>query len=170
LNIHIYRLALLALFVLLAAAASVLLGTVRIPWRTAIDAIWHFDGSRDQLIIRSVRLPRAVIALTVGASLALAGCMMQALSRNDLAGPELFGINYGAALAIVAVMFGAGSASLYTTALAALLGAGAAGGLVFLISMLGKEQMTPVKLVMAGATINLLLASITQGILIVNSQ
>ncbi|OXM15131.1 iron ABC transporter permease [Paenibacillus herberti] len=160
----------LFILVLLAFLLSISIGVVSIPFRSIVDAFWSFDGSREQLIVRDVRLPRALVALVVGCSLAIAGCVMQALSRNDLAGPELFGINYGAALAIVIAMFVSGSASTYLFASSALLGAALAGIFVFLLSSLGRGALTPIKLVIAGSTMNLLLASITQGILILNEQ
>ncbi|WP_176444894.1 FecCD family ABC transporter permease [Paenibacillus herberti] len=166
----IIGLIILFILVLLAFLLSISIGVVSIPFRSIVDAFWSFDGSREQLIVRDVRLPRALVALVVGCSLAIAGCVMQALSRNDLAGPELFGINYGAALAIVIAMFVSGSASTYLFASSALLGAALAGIFVFLLSSLGRGALTPIKLVIAGSTMNLLLASITQGILILNEQ
>jgi len=163
-------LAFLLLLVVTTMIISIRFGIVHICFRSVLDAFWSFDGSRDQLIIRSVRLPRALIAIVVGSSLAVAGCLMQALSRNALAGPELFGVNYGAALAAVIASFLLGSTSLAIFAGAALLGAAISGASVFLLGSLGREPLTSVKLVLAGATMNLLLAALTQGILILNEQ
>lgn len=163
-------LALLLVMVFLAFLGSIMFGTVQVPLRSVMDAFFSFDGSREHLIIRSVRLPRAVIAVLVGASLAVAGCMMQAVSRNALAGPELFGINYGAALTAVIASFWLGTTSLQMFAWSSLLGAAVAGVLVFLLSSAGKGSMSPIRLVLAGSTLNLLFASLTQGILIMNEQ
>jgi len=163
-------LALLLVMVSLAFLGSIMFGIVKVPLRSVMDAFFSFDGSREHLIIRSVRLPRAVIAVLVGASLAVAGCMMQAVSRNALAGPELFGINYGAALTAVIASFWLGTTSLQMFAWSSLLGAAVAGMLVFLLSSAGKGAMSPIRLVLAGSTLNLLFASLTQGILIMNEQ
>lgn len=163
-------LALLLVMVFLAFLGSVMFGIVKVPLRSVMDAFFSFDGSREHLIIRSVRLPRAVIAVLVGASLAVAGCMMQAVSRNALAGPELFGINYGAALTAVIASFWLGTTSLQMFAWSSLLGAAVAGMLVFLLSSAGKGAMSPIRLVLAGSTLNLLFASLTQGVLIMNEQ
>lgn len=163
-------LALLLVMVSLAFLGSIMFGIVKVPLRSVMDAFISFDGSREHLIIRSVRLPRAVIAVLVGSSLAVAGCMMQAVSRNALAGPELFGINYGAALTAVIASFWLGTTSLQMFAWSSLLGAAVAGMLVFLLSSAGKGAMSPIRLVLAGSTLNLLFASLTQGILIMNEQ
>lgn len=163
-------LALLLVMVSLAFLGSIMFGIVKVPLRSVMDAFISFDGSREHLIIRSVRLPRAVIAVLVGSSLAVAGCMMQAVSRNALAGPELFGINYGAALTAVVASFWLGTTSLQMFAWSSLLGAAVAGMLVFLLSSAGKGAMSPIRLVLAGSTLNLLFASLTQGILIMNEQ
>lgn len=169
-KVRFMGLVLLFILVVIALFSSVMFGIIHIPFRSVLEAFWSFDGSRDHLIIRSVRLPRAIIAAMVGSSLAVAGCLMQALSRNALAGPELFGVNYGAALAVVIASFMIGSTSLTVFAWSALIGAGVAGASVFLLSSFGREPLTSVKLVLAGATMNLLLASLTQGILILNEQ
>ncbi|GAB6989782.1 FecCD family ABC transporter permease [Paenibacillus pini] len=166
----IIGLTILVLLTLLAFLSSIMFGIVKIPGRSVMDAFFAFDGSREQLIVRSVRLPRAIIALAVGSSLAVSGCLMQALSRNALAGPELFGINYGAALTAVLASFWIGTTSLQLYAWSALIGAAVAGILVFLLSSIGRQPLTSIKLVLAGSTLNLLFASLTQGILILNEQ
>ncbi|GGG68302.1 FecCD family ABC transporter permease [Paenibacillus radicis (ex Gao et al. 2016)] len=160
------------LFVLVGFAliASIAFGVVQISVSSIINAIWSFDGAYDQLIIRSVRLPRALIAAAVGGSLAVAGCLMQALSRNGLAGPEIFGVNNGAALAVVIVSIVLHSTSLAVFTWAAMAGAAIAGATVFLLGSIGRQSLTSIKLILAGATINLLFASLTQGILILNEQ
>lgn len=163
-------LAVLCGLMLLAFLSSIRFGIVQLPWGSVMDAFFSFDGSRDHLIIRSVRLPRAIIAVIVGSALAVAGCMMQAISRNALAGPEVFGINYGAALTAVLASYYLGTTSLKLFAWSSLLGAAAAGVLVFVLSSAGRPAMSPVRLVLAGATLNLLFASLTQGMLIMNEQ
>ncbi|PWW36577.1 MULTISPECIES: FecCD family ABC transporter permease [Paenibacillus] len=163
-------LATIIVLTLLAFIFSIMYGIVQIPLRSVVAAFYVFDGSREHLIIQTVRLPRAVIAAVVGSSLAVAGCLMQAISRNALAGPELFGINYGAALTAVLASFWLGTTSLQLFAWSALLGAAVAGVLVFLLSSTGRQPLSSVKLVLAGATLNLLFASLTQGILILNEQ
>ncbi len=65
-------------------------------------ALLHPEATRAaDTIIQTSRLPRTVLAMCVGAFLAVAGALMQALTRNPLAAPGLFGVNAGAALMIV---------------------------------------------------------------------
>lgn len=88
-----------ALLVLLAAAgaASLIYGRTEITVSTAVEAFKHYDEeSTPHIVLRTERLPRTVIAAVVGASLAVAGALMQALTRNPLASPSVFGINAGA--------------------------------------------------------------------------
>ncbi len=76
-------------------AAGIDLGTV---WR----AVFAFDHSSSQhLVIQEFRLPRVVASAVVGASLAVAGALMQGLTRNPLASPTLMGLNGGASLLLV---------------------------------------------------------------------
>ena len=67
----------------------------------SVRCFFHFNGSNEHIIIQNVRLPRALIAASVGASLAIAGCLMQTLTKNPLASPDFIGLNSGAAFFIV---------------------------------------------------------------------
>src|SRR4051794_33537660 len=86
---------------LLCMVSSVMFGVKTYAWDMIRDAYLHFNGTTEHLIIKTARMPRALIAATVGASLAVAGAFMQAITRNPLASPSLFGVNAGAAFAIV---------------------------------------------------------------------
>ncbi len=93
-----------AAFVLfiLAATASVSLGQISIPFSTVVDAFVHFDPAiTEHMLVRTTRLTRAIIAMVIGGALAVAGAYMQALTRNPLASPSIFGINAGAMFFIV---------------------------------------------------------------------
>ena len=84
----------LCLLALLAAiVASVALGAADIAPATVWEAVSAFDSqSPNHLIIRTLRLPRALVAALVGAALAVAGGVMQGLTRNPLADASLLGI------------------------------------------------------------------------------
>jgi len=156
--------------VLLALAGSVAFGKTPLRLQVVIDALFSFDGSREHLLIRTVRLPRALIAMAVGACLGMAGAIMQGITRNPLAGPELFGVNQGAALLVVTHIFILGSANPAVQLGNALLGAGLAGVCVYALGSVGSRGLTPAKLVLAGSVINLFLAALTQGILVFDEQ
>lgn len=150
--------------------ASVRFGAAEIGTRDVISAFTNYDGSEDDLIIRTLRVPRALIAALVGAALAVAGAIMQGLTRNPLAEPGILGINAGAALAVVVSVFLFGSSSLTVYALLAFLGAAVAWAIVYSVGSLGRGGMTPMKLTVAGAALEALLTSITVALLILSQQ
>lgn len=88
--------------VAVAVFASLILGASTIAPADVILALLAFDGSAEHVAVVEVRLPRSVVALAVGASLGVAGALMQAVGRNELADPTILGISWGAALATVA--------------------------------------------------------------------
>jgi iron complex transport system permease protein len=147
---------------------SILFGAVEIPPGTIWQAIFHFDGSTEHLIIRTVRLPRAILAVAVGAALAAAGAITQGLTRNPLAAPDLLGINMGASLAMVLAIFLHGSEG--HALLFAFAGAAIAALTVYWLGSLGRTGLTPLKLVIAGAAVGYLLSSLTSAILILSQR
>ncbi|MDF3636124.1 iron chelate uptake ABC transporter family permease subunit, partial [Enterobacter cloacae] len=71
-------------------------GALRLP----VNVLWSGSDETLRQIWLTIRLPRVLLALVIGGSLALAGCVMQGLFRNPLADPGLLGISSGAALAV----------------------------------------------------------------------
>ena len=161
-------LALGSLVLLVCLLGSVLLGAADIAPGTVWQAVFQFDGSTEHLIIRTVRLPRAVLAVVVGAALAVAGAITQGLTRNPLAAPDILGINVGAALAMVLAVFLRGSGGSYVGF--AFGGAAIAAIAVYWLGSLGRSGLTPLKLVIAGAALSYLLSSLTTGILILSQR
>ena len=149
---------------------SLTLGAASIPPATVLSALFAFDGSTEHLIIRTLRLPRSLIAITVGGALSIAGALMQGLTRNPLAAPDILGVDAGAAFAVVVVVFLLGSESISTQMGAAFLGAGIVAIAVYGIGSLGRGGLTPLNLTIAGAALTALIASLTAGILIVSQQ
>ncbi|TVQ12826.1 MAG: iron ABC transporter permease [Leptolyngbya sp. DLM2.Bin27] len=147
---------------------SVFLGAADIAPGTVGQAIFQFDGSTEHLIIRTVRLPRAILAIVVGAALAVAGAITQGLTRNPLAAPDILSINVGAALAMVLAVLLRGSGGSYVGF--AFGGAAIAAMAVYWLGSLGRSGMTPLKLVIAGAALSYLLSSLTTGILILSQR
>ena len=86
----------LCALLLLLALASVCLGSVRVPLRDVLSALWGGEvPPRSYNIIRHVRLPRVLAALLVGAALSVSGAVLQAVLMNPLAGPNIIGVNAG---------------------------------------------------------------------------
>lgn len=154
----------------LCLLASIRFGAARIGTAEVIAAFTDYDGSEEDLIIRTLRVPRALIAALVGASLGVAGAIMQGLTRNPLAEPGILGINAGAALAVVGAVFLLGVSSLTTYALFAFVGAGIAAVVVYGLGSLGRGGITPMKITVAGAALAALLSSLTTAILILDQR
>lgn len=155
---------------LLCAFASLSAGASAVNPGAVYAALVAPDGSNAQVIVRTIRLPRTLIALSVGAALAVAGALMQGLTRNPLASPGLLGVNAGAALAVVLAvfLFGVGSVTLLTWC--AFLGAGLAAAAVALLGALGRGGATPLKLAVAGAALTAFLSSLTTAVLVLNER
>lgn len=149
-------------------SASIVYGYTKTSWKLAIEAFQYFDGSNEHIIIQTTRLPRALIAMVVGASLAIAGAIMQALTRNPLASPGIFGVNAGAGFFVVfsVTIFSVGSMQSFT--IISFLGAAIAAFAVLIIGSAGLGGLTPMKLTLAGASIAALFTSLTQGLLVLN--
>ncbi|MBM4765275.1 iron ABC transporter permease [Bacillus sp. B15-48] len=156
---------------IISFALSISLGKTAIPIQTVVDAFLNFDETiTEHVIITTSRLTRAVIATVIGANLALAGALMQALTRNPLAAPDIFGINAGALFFIVCAITFFSVDSLTSYMWIAFLGAGVAGVLVYFLGSLGRDGLSPVKIVLSGAAISALFVSFTQGLLVIDEQ
>lgn len=108
-------------------------------------------GSTIDSVVWSLRAPRGLLALIVGAGLALAGVVMQTLVRNPLADPYLLGVSSGASVGATAVItIGVfTSFGLYAISVGALFGALAATAIVYLIT-LAQGGLTPLRLILTG--------------------
>lgn len=88
-------------------AANLFIGSVKIPFRSVAAILsGQVEGQKEtwQYILYQTRLPQAVTALFAGASLAVAGLMLQTVFANPLAGPSILGIDSGASLGVALVM------------------------------------------------------------------
>lgn len=115
-------------------------------WRAALGD----EHSLARTLALELRLPRALLAFTIGAMLALAGVLMQVLLRNPLADPYILGISGGASVAALAAML-AGLAGWWIE-IGAALGALAATALVFTLAH-GSGAWTPTRLLLTGVVI-----------------
>ncbi|WP_264740762.1 FecCD family ABC transporter permease [Cytobacillus firmus] len=156
------------LLLLVLMSFSIVYGYTDTTWKMAIDAFTKFDGTNEHIIIQSVRLPRALIAAAVGASLAIAGVLLQTLTKNPLAAPEIFGINAGAGFAVVITVTLFSISNLQVFTWVSFLGAAVSFIFVYIIGSIGREGLTPMKLTLAGAAMSAMFASMTQGFLVIN--
>ncbi len=96
----------IVLLLVLLFAANVFLGSARIPFRAVLGILAGEEGKKTAwtYIVWQTRFPQAVTALFAGASLAVAGLMLQTVFANPLAGPSILGIDSGASLGVALVM------------------------------------------------------------------
>ncbi|HDS4863294.1 TPA: iron ABC transporter permease [Escherichia coli] len=138
--------------------------------QTVLQAFLHFDPQNfDHNVIVRLRLPRLAAALLTGASLGVAGALLQAVIRNPLGEPHILGLNAGAALAVVAasalgLAFPVGRPLLASTGGALLF------LLILLLSSAGRSGLTPMKVTLCGVALSAFVSSITAAILILDEQ
>ena len=167
--------ALLAATTLLALAIggfiwSVSIGPEHVGVWTIVKGTFAQGHDTKQLIVHLIRLPRALLAVLAGAGLAVAGAVMQSLTRNPLGSPDILGVNNGAAVTVALTSVIVPSLGGISTIFLSLAGGAVAAALVFGIARFGRGGMSPVRLALAGMTISLLAFALLQGILIIFSQ
>jgi iron complex transport system permease protein len=146
-------------------------GAKPLPIGTVIDALINFDPNTfDHVIVQNLRLPRAVLAVVVGASLSLAGALMQGVTRNPLADPGLLGLTTGAAFAVVVTHSVFGVTAMVFTPWIAMSGALGAAVLVFFISRMVPGGATPLSMTLAGAAVSAFLGTIISVIHLLNQD
>lgn len=157
---------LVALLLAMVAAlftASLLVGPAKVSVADSLSALFAGDKGPLTLVMREIRLPRAILAAMIGASLGLAGAAMQGYLRNPLAEPGLIGVSGSAALgAVLAIHTGLSATFALGLPLAALIGAFL--GVVLVMSLAGPRG-TSLTLILAGIAISALAAAITSFVL-----
>ena len=132
----------LALLTAALFAADVCLGSVDIPLRQVVQALFGSGvDARTRTIVIDLRLVKAATALLAGIALSVSGLQMQTLFRNPLAGPYVLGLSSGASLG-VALLLLAGVGSSSGIAAAAMAGAAAVMGLLLIINERVRNVMT----------------------------
>ena len=147
---------------------DILIGMSHIGIKEIIDSIINYSGSKQDLIIRTVRLPRVLLCILIGASMAISGLIMQNLTRNPLASPQILGINSGATLSVVVIMVFFPLLGYKAKILGAFLGAGVIGLFVHVIGTV--KNLSPLKITLVGISIQLFLSSITKSIMLFNES
>ncbi|WP_394763077.1 FecCD family ABC transporter permease [Phenylobacterium sp.] len=144
-----------AVLLVAVAVASLFLGRVNLSPSDVIAGLSRPRDSLAGLVLIELRLPRAVLAILVGAALGLAGAVMQGLLRNPLADPGLLGISNGAAVgAVIAIYFGLQHVFPLATPLLGLAGAMIAGALTFAFG-----RGSTLTLILAGAAVASLMSA-----------
>ncbi len=146
---------------------SVGYGVMEMSWIDIIRTLFSGGDSIEFQIIYNLRLPRTLLGALVGAALAVAGVILQAVMRNPLASPGIIGVSSGAGLAaVVALMiFPALSGWLIPVAFG---GAFITATAVYLLAW--KRGVEPVRLLLAGVAVSSLLGAMSTAIMLFNSE
>ncbi|WP_194207035.1 iron ABC transporter permease [Superficieibacter sp. 1612_C1] len=143
---------------LLLLVGLTLVATTQGAMALPLKSLWHPGDDALRQIWLTIRLPRVLLALVVGAALALSGCVMQGLFRNPLADPGLLGISSGSALAVacwlVLPLPVPALVALYAPMLAAFIGSLAVMVVIFLLSRARDNSLS--RLLLVGIAINAL--------------
>lgn len=157
------------ILLILGVVMSISLGAKDISLSTILQSLFIDSSDVETKIIRDVRIPRAISAILVGGFLAVAGAIMQGITRNPIAEPSVMGITQGATF-MIAIAFVLqrlnpnmiiGSFGLM---IFAFVGASISGLLVYFISSKASKKVDSVKLALAGTALGTLLISLAMAI------
>ena len=157
--------------VLLLTLIAIVVGSTPLGISKVVEVM--LSGSNESPVSRIVldlRLPRALLATIIGAGLGMVGCVLQTLTRNDLADPFLFGLSSGAAAGAVIVITVTGNIlGFWTLPAAAFI-----GGLVSSVIVLGLfgklAKQSPSQMVLAGLAVSFLFLSLTYFLIFAGDQ
>lgn len=153
-----------------AVLASLAIGNLGIP----LDDVWRAlvspDDSAPSLIVQSQRVPRTLLGVAAGAALAVAGVLMQSLTRNPLADPRIMGVSSGASLGVVLAITLFGVETLPGYVWFGILGAFATGTLVYTLAARARTGSSPVTLALVGAALDASFGAIVVAVLTLDAQ
>ncbi|WP_078381900.1 FecCD family ABC transporter permease [Sutcliffiella halmapala] len=148
------------ILIVIMGVISINAGQIKIPFMDVFATLFGNGTAQNELTIFQFRLPRIILAILVGAGVAVSGAILQGISQNPLADPGILGINSGAGLAVVLYMFffqGTsffnGSIAIFIMPFTALVGAFFAAFLIYVLSW-KNGRVTPVRLLLVGIGIN----------------
>ena len=160
--------------VLLSLAAAVLLGVVDIPAADVVSVLRGAGSPEAQSIILDIRLPRIVTGMLAGIQLAVAGLILQTITRNPLADPSLVGVSQGATLTVTIFLLftvyifnpGSNTAAELPVAwlpLAGMVGGMVAGGIIYLLAF--RLELSPLRITLCGIAVGAVLHAIAIGLI-----
>ena len=150
----------------LLVVASIVIGTRTIAFGALVDMVNGVDiDAADAAVIHDLRIPRTILGIVVGAALGTAGTLIQGHTRNPLADPGIFGINAGAAFAVVVSFTFLQVTSVAGTVIAAFVGAIIATIMVFSFS-----GINPVSILLGGTALSAVLSAMTSAIVLTNDD
>lgn len=154
----------------LVCLLSLAIGAKDIPFGTVWEALFSPTTSNDHIIIRDLRIPRTVLGVVVGMALGVGGAVLQALTRNPLADPEILGLTRGAAFCVALAVGVLGLSGIWTYIWFAFVGTIIAMIATYTLGSIGRGGATPIRLTLAGVAIGAVLAGLTTGLILLDPQ
>lgn len=162
-KVSVRRLWIVTLLLLIGLAIvfllSLNLGFTHMSTWKVIQTLFGSGNTEDSLVLFHFWLPRMVIAMLCGAGIAVAGAILQSITRNDLSDPGILGINSGAGLAVVLYLYffqgsttGLAASSVFLLPIAAFAGALSAACLIYFVSW--NQGTSPLRLILSGIGLN----------------
>jgi iron complex transport system permease protein len=149
---------------------SLSIGTAGIGFTAALSAVFLGGATPADLIVRAIRLPRALLSMLVGANMSVGGVIMQGITANPIAAPEILGVSAGAAMVVVGALVAFPTLGGFPLVAAAIVGGAVVGLLVLMLAGAGTGRTSNVRLALAGVTIAALVTSLTQAFIIFNDN
>jgi len=150
---------LLAAMILVMFFISLSMGVINIAPVDVVKTLLNQGTARQELVLFDFRLPGILLALLIGAGLAVSGVILQGITQNELADPGILGINTGAGLSVVLFLYflknqldPTSSLSIFIMPVAALLGAIVAAIIIYALAW--KKGVNPIRLVLVGIGVN----------------
>ncbi len=136
------------------------------PFIVVKELLGYGNGEYD-FVLHTLRLPRILMALLVGAALGVAGLILQGIIRNPLAAPDIIGVTSGASMgAIIFIVYFMGSVGIQILPLAAISGAAIISFIIYLLSW--RKGVTPIRMVLIGIGISALAKAVVTMLLVIS--
>lgn len=158
------------LLLMIGLILAIRLGSVSIAFRDIYNSIFRYSETLEYMLIRDVRIPRALSVLMTGGILGVTGSMIQGVTRNPIAEPSILGISQGATL-VIAIFYAMGIAVTTTNVMiAALIGAVITG--IIVLSFISKKSShaSITKILLAGTAMSTFFVSLTTVIGLLSNQ
>lgn len=157
----------LAALIVLMSFGALTIGSADYSLKQIADAVIYGGEGPVQIVVYNLRLPRIIMALEVGACLAVAGALLQAVMRNPLADPGIIGVSAGAATAATTILL-LYPAMLSAVPLFAFGGASLACVLIYVLAW--HDGVDPVRIILSGVAINTVLGAYNAFLQMLNSD
>lgn len=149
---------------------AIRLGSVHISFPDIWNSIFNYNETLEYMLVRDVRIPRALSVLMTGGILGVVGCMIQGVTRNPIAEPSILGISQGATL-IIAIFYVIGiGVTTKSTMLAAFIGAFITGIMVLCFISRKANNNSITKIILAGTAMSTFFISLTTIIGLLSNQ